>query len=397
MLRGLGSKVDRVPNWWLEPILAALLFALVVGTSIGYDIPPHAWAATTLICIGASLSAVSPWFGATLTLIGLLSQLTVDPRLLGPSGLVIAVHVFAAVRLRLRIVPLLVAVLGGVEISVLLFHTTDDETLEKKISVVVLIAVLIVLSIGAGILWRRSIDLLKLEREASDRRLHDVRLDLARDLHDTVAQTLSHASMRSYMVAADPSLPDLARDELESIALECSSAAQDLRQLLSSLRDSELLDEVGTWHVADAAGLLESVEQQAQRLQESGFQTEVSFELERISAARATTLAKITVEAVSNMIKHALPGGVARILMRSTDDSFIAEYSNPTRLREIRPTRGFGLVGIRERANLLKGTCTSELQNGRWLLRVTLPTGYETRARSESPPSPADPSEIADR
>ena len=28
MLRGLGSKVDRVPNWWLEPILAALLFAL---------------------------------------------------------------------------------------------------------------------------------------------------------------------------------------------------------------------------------------------------------------------------------------------------------------------------------------------------------------------------------
>lgn len=105
MLRGLGSKVDRVPNWWLEPILAALLFALVVGTSIGYDIPPHAWAATTLICIGASLSAVSPWFGATLTLIGLLSQLTVDPRLLGPSGLVIAVHVFAAVRLRLRIVP----------------------------------------------------------------------------------------------------------------------------------------------------------------------------------------------------------------------------------------------------------------------------------------------------
>ena len=397
MLRGLGDRIHRVPNWWLEPILAGLLFALVVGTALGYPVPPHAWAANVLICVGASLSAIFPWAGASLTLIGLLTQLTVDPRLLGPSGLVIAVHVFAAVRLRLRIVPLLVAVLGGVEISVLLFHTTDDETLENKISVVVLIAVLIVLSIGAGILWRRSIDLLKLEREASDRRLHDVRLDLARDLHDTVAQTLSHASMRSYMVAADPSLPDLARDELESIALECSSAAQDLRQLLSSLRDSELLDEVGTWHVADAAGLLESVEQQAQRLQESGFQTEVSFELERISAARATTLAKITVEAVSNMIKHALPGGVARILMRSTDDSFIAEYSNPTRLREIRPTRGFGLVGIRERANLLKGTCTSELQNGRWLLRVTLPTGYETRARSESPPSPADPSEIADR
>jgi glucose-6-phosphate-specific signal transduction histidine kinase len=69
--------------------------------------------------------------------------------------------------------------------------------------------------------------------------------------------------------------------------------------------------------------------------------------------------------------------------MRSTDDSFVAEYSNPTRQREVRPTRGFGLVGIRERANLLKGTCTSELQNGRWLLRVTLPTGYEVRAKSE--------------
>ncbi len=383
MFRALGDRLRSVPNWWLEPVLAALLFAVVAGTSLGYVIPPSSWASSILICLGASLSALLPWVGASLTLVGLLTQLAVDPGLIGPSGLVVAVHVFAAVRLRLRIVPLLVLVLGGAEVGVLVFHTTQDESLENKISVVVLIAVLIVLSVGAGILWRRSVELIKFERESADRRLHDLRLDLARDLHDTVAQTLSHASMRAYMVAADPSLPDPTSDELESIALECSSAAQDLRQLLSSLRDAELLDEVGTWHVADAEGLREAVEQQAERLRAAGFQAEVSFELGGISAARATTLAKITVEAVSNMIKHATPGGVARILMRSTDDSFVAEYSNPTRQREMRPTRGFGLVGIRERANLLKGTCTSELQNGRWLLRVTLPTGYEVRAKSE--------------
>lgn len=149
-----------------------------------------------------------------------------------------------------------------------------------------------------------------------------------------------------------------------------------------------MLDEVGTWHIADAAGLQEAVEQQAQRLTEAGFLTEVSFAIDSISAARATTLAKITVEATSNMIKHSTPGGLTRISMQATDDSFVAEYSNPTRLREIRPTSGFGLVGIRERANLLKGTCSSELLDGRWLLRVTLPTGYEVRANMKSPTSP---------
>ncbi|MFT3889572.1 MAG: histidine kinase [Arachnia sp.] len=382
MLRELNARVRKVPSWWLEPILALLLLALSVGTSLGFSLPPHAWVASIMICLGASLAALSPFVGAAITLVGILIQFTLDPGLLGPSGLVVVVHVFAAVRLRLKIVPIIIVVLGGVELAALTFHSTDG--IASAISTGVLLAVLITLSVGAGIVWRRSLELLALERETANRRLHDLRLDLARDLHDTVAQTLSHASMRSYMVAADPLLPDESRDELESIAQDCSSAAQDLRQLLSSLRDSELLDEVSTYHVADAKALLDSVEQQAQRLRDAGLPCEVNFTIDSISAARATTLAKITVEAASNMIKHATLGGTTRIVMSANAEAFTAEYSNATSLREIRPTRGFGLVGIRERANLLKGTCSSELKDGRWILKVTLPTGYEVRALSES-------------
>ena len=34
MLRGLGDRIHRVPNWWLEPILAGLLwYLLLVGTA----------------------------------------------------------------------------------------------------------------------------------------------------------------------------------------------------------------------------------------------------------------------------------------------------------------------------------------------------------------------------
>jgi hypothetical protein len=40
MFRALGDRLRSVPNWWLEPVLAALLFAVVAGTSLGYVIPP---------------------------------------------------------------------------------------------------------------------------------------------------------------------------------------------------------------------------------------------------------------------------------------------------------------------------------------------------------------------
>lgn len=78
MFRALGDRLRSVPNWWLEPVLAALLFAVVAGTSLGYVIPPSSWASSILICLGASLSALLPWVGASLTLVGLLTQLAVD-------------------------------------------------------------------------------------------------------------------------------------------------------------------------------------------------------------------------------------------------------------------------------------------------------------------------------
>ena len=85
MLRAFRKRTQTVPTWWLEPALAALLFALVIGTSIGFGVPAHAWVANVLICVGAALSAIFPWPGAALTFVGLLTQLTVDPSLIGSS------------------------------------------------------------------------------------------------------------------------------------------------------------------------------------------------------------------------------------------------------------------------------------------------------------------------
>ncbi|AQP47345.1 hypothetical protein BW730_07360 [Tessaracoccus aquimaris] len=360
---------------WFEPTLALSVFALQVST-IAADGPRPAflWVLDVLACLGAGLSGYRPAIGVALLAVGLLGQFAGAPAETGMSGFAALTGIFAAVRIRYRHWVPIATGLAVVAFLLLVFHAPT--VWGQMAASAALYCVSLVLTVGGANLWRGAVLRVRQERELAEQRSEARRLALARDLHDSVAQSLSHAAMRAHMALGEPDLQPAVRDQLERIAGECSSAAQDLRQLLSTLREGQSLDP-DRGLLIDDEHLAGAVEQQRQRLCAAGLHADVRLEQRHMSAARATTIAKITVEAVTNMIRHGVPGSKCSIRIAEVDGHVRATYSNLT-TRTPRPA-GLGLLGVQERAALLKGRCSVTFEDGVWTLTVTLPPGYESR------------------
>ncbi|WP_152024520.1 sensor histidine kinase [Tessaracoccus flavescens] len=367
---------------YLEVVLAGTALVGVMGVRIflqSYQPAPH-WVADIVLCAVAMLAARRP-LAAALTQVGVFAMiLAFLPTYVGMGFLGAFVVIFALFRLQVPYRWWMSALVWGFGLCVFARVTRSvGETLSSAL----LMLVLLLLSIGGAVVWRRMALAAEQTRELSARRMSALRVALARDLHDTVAQTLSHAAMRAYLASDDDSLSPQARQDLDAIAEECTNSARDLRQLLTALREFEG-ETVETGDTpSDAVELEASIERQRERLLTAGLDPDIALDLADLSPAQATTLAKITVEAVSNMIKHAPPGSRCAIRLSSDELVATARYSNPSRALTP-PQPGTGLIGVHERAGLLGGTSEQTLSDGIWELRVTLPLDYQSGTAERS-------------
>ncbi|MEO7587977.1 MAG: histidine kinase, partial [Arachnia sp.] len=268
-----------------------------------------------------------------------------------------------------------------------LVRNAVEEAAYRWTTSMVLLVVLL-LAWGGGTALRYAARGVQRERETGQQRLQELQVSLARELHDSVAQTLSSAAMRANIVMGDPTLSPLAVDQLERIADECRSSAHDLRQLLSALRD-EPERAISPGPLADVESLRQAVAAQAERLRSEGFSVAVELDITKLSAARCQTLAAITVEAANNVLKHAKKGTRCTFSIVQGAEDVVGEFSNVRRdSKSVR--QGFGLTGVQERLTLLDGSCSVILKGGRWVLQARLPLGVETN-RSPSSASPVVP------
>lgn len=381
--RGIQAKLWRVRaeligerSRWLEPTLGLLAIAVVSAL--------HSWEQPTfrlidvVICLGAALSGVAPRIAAVISGAAVLSYLFMPADSVSAAGLAVFINVFAAFRLGLPERLPITMILSAIAYVTLVRHAYGNSGEEATATVMLVIVFSIAVGTGQG--WHQSKRRLAVERVGAEERVSALRLDLARDLHDTVAQTLSHAAMRAHMASMRPDVtPELAT-ELERIASDCSSSSQDLRQLLQTLREQDLGQGAVGGPLADADSLADVVRDQAARLSAKGLHPVASVDIGALSAARATTLSKITVEAASNMLKHAPLGSTCHLQIREDADNLVATFSNPSPSRPVN-RKGLGLIGIEERVSLLGGTCAVDRTGATWRLTVTLPHGYEGRAQ----------------
>ena len=295
---------------WLEPCLAAGVAVLVIVGDGPLGLPWYAWLANAALIVAVALSDLLPRTSLLLLTCSMLSLWLIPPDALpiGPIGAFVLAFSWVA---RRRPAPALVV--GGITLGVYLIIGVKIEGFPPSFFTHAMVLLSALTAVSGGLLWLWVEDKLARQRDDAQTQLRELRVSLARDLHDTVAQTLSHAAMRAWMAAGSDGPTSDLRAVLVTIAEECAESATDLRRLLSVLREHEPDQHPQHGPLADAETLTSDLAHEAQRLREAGFEVVTDMHLTTLSAARATTMSRVLHEAVSNILKHAPRGSTVTL------------------------------------------------------------------------------------
>jgi signal transduction histidine kinase len=179
---------------------------------------------------------------------------------------------------------------------------------------------------------------------------------LARELHDETGQALTSIllGLKGVEEAPDGDERQRAAAELRELVV---TTLQDVRRLAVELRPKAL----------DDFGLVPALERLAETFSEqTGIRVQQEAQLgERLSAENETPHYRIVQEALTNVVKHARARSVSILLMRK-DASVSAVIEDDGLGFEPAETRedGLGLVGMRERLELIDGRFDVESSRG---------------------------------
>ena len=208
----------------------------------------------------------------------------------------------------------------------------------------------------------------------------DERQRIARELHDGIGQSLNALvfGLNAILKALEED-PQIAPELLERIRISASDTVKELQTIIYDLRPS-LLDDLGlvralTWYADE-------------RLEQRGIHVrlEMPDEVKRLSPKIETTLFRIAQEAITNICKYAqacethirLEVASDQVLMEIVDDGVGIKATESLDSSDNR--LGWGLLGIRERAELLGGGMSLNSQPGSGVrLKVTIPTNGNER------------------
>lgn len=190
-------------------------------------------------------------------------------------------------------------------------------------------------------------------KQATTEAISAERLRIARDLHDMVAHSLGVIALQAGAAGrVMRTQPEAAREAIDSIEKTGQETLAGLRRVLSSLRDTDpdppqvpslsALDRLIS--TTRAAGIDIELRQQG--------------EVQALPTEVEATAYRIVQESVANVIRHA-DTGACRILISFREAELFVEVVDDGSDRGPRPGGGLGLVGMRERVEMLHGTLTT--------------------------------------
>lgn len=256
-----------------------------------------------------------------------------------------------------------------------MFVSTLTDTPASALATVVLIFILCVSTLGApwlgGFGWRM---VLRWRASRAAQAAAEVaaaeeqeRVRIARDMHDVVAHSLAVIVAQSdgarYAAASDP---QVAAEALSTISQTARSALSDVRMLLTQLRHRQGDGPQPT--IAD-------LEQLFAQVRHAGIEPRVTVDPVppgEPPAAIQLAVYRILQEALTNAIRHG-DGRVVDIRLSWRPDLVELEIRNSAALTVAGTIGGHGLVGMRERAQLVGGTLTTGREGGEFVVRGELP------------------------
>jgi signal transduction histidine kinase len=221
----------------------------------------------------------------------------------------------------------------------------------------------------------------------------DERRHIAADLHDDIGQRLTALRLRIEHVIARAGTTPL-RSQLEQLRQSVAELDDALHRVSAGLRPAsldlgivpaarQLLD---TWSTASGV----AVSLHADSLPEHWLEPDIE-----------TQLFRVLQEALTNIVKHANARHVTVELTRldagaslRVEDDGIGFELDAVRTAK----RGLGLIGMRERVQLVGGRLELTARaGGGTVVSVTVPTKWPTRATAAASPDLAEPGKSDDR
>ncbi|MCL6584953.1 MAG: sensor histidine kinase [Anoxybacillus sp.] len=184
---------------------------------------------------------------------------------------------------------------------------------------------------------------------------------LSREIHDGPAQLLAHVMMRSDLMERiiRERSADEAIDEVRDFKKMVRSALYEVRRIIYDLRPMAL----------DDLGLIPTLRKYLQTVEEYNKKTRISFvhigEEKRLPARLEVAIFRLVQESVQNALKHADAGEIEVKMEIKKNLLFLLVKDNgkgfdATEKKE----NAFGLIGMKERVELLEGTMNIRSQLG---------------------------------
>ncbi|MGO4490104.1 sensor histidine kinase [Microbacterium sp. 2RAF4] len=246
----------------------------------------------------------------------------------------------------------------------------------EKVTAGTLLLVLSVMALGfawvCGLLWRvvlraRRTRSAQLQAESLAAEEQE-RVRIARDMHDVVAHSLAvviaQADGARYAAAVQP---EVATEALGTIAQTARGALSDVRMLLTQLRHRQGDGPQPT--LADLEALFAQVRQ-------AGIEPRVTVDPMppgEPPAAIQLAVYRILQEALTNAIRHG--DGAVDVHIAWLPDRVDVDVRNTVASEATSVPGGHGLIGMRERAQLVGGSLQAERRGAQFVVHATLPIG----------------------
>lgn len=206
---------------------------------------------------------------------------------------------------------------------------------------------------------------------------------LARELHDELGQYLNVIKLDAVGIRDRRSMDAQALcDRASAIVANCNHIHGALAQILRELRPVGL-DELGL-----AAALEHCIDTWRARLSGASLELRIRGDLADLPESAALTLYRLVQEGLNNVVKHAAARSIivelerARSSPAGPDAIHLAVIDDGQGVELAFPTRGLGLIGMRERVAALAGELAVRSSPGKGFeLRARIPLG-DSRARS---------------
>lgn len=200
-------------------------------------------------------------------------------------------------------------------------------------------------------------------------RIAEDRARISRDVHDALAHSLAViVSQAEGALALQAKRPQVATEALSNIASVGRVALTDVRSLVESIHDQDL---------TAVAPSLDDISALVARMRKVGMDAtlQVLGEPQELPASRELAVFRIVQESLTNALKHGGPTSTARVTLdwQGTGLAVLVVSRPNCEPTAQDPSRGVGIVGMRERARLAGGWLTAEPEGDDFLVTAFIP------------------------